>query len=262
MTFNKNEYLNYFSLKNKTAFILGGQGRIGKEITKAISAYDAKTIVLDISENNDIGLDGIHCLKFDCSDLENLEINLDLVIKEFGCPDVFINCSYPRSEDWADNSFENISLTSYKKNIDIHLNSYAWLAKLVANRMVKSGKKGSIIQLGSIYGLLGQDLNVYDGTDMKENMSYSIIKGGIINLTRQMASFYGKNGIRVNTICPGGISDSTQNPKFVEQYNKKVPLGRLGDAREIAGAALFLASNGSSYITGANIIIDGGWSAI
>ena len=128
--------------------------------------------------------------------------------------------------------------------------------------MVKSGNKGSIIQLGSIYGLLGQDLNIYEGTEMKENMSYSIIKGGIINLTRQMASFYGKHGIRVNTICPGGISDSTQNSRFVEQYQKKVPLGRLGDASEIASTALFLASNAASYITGSTLVVDGGWTIV
>ena len=95
------------------------------------------------------------------------------------------------------------------------------MARLVAEEMVNNNKKGSIIQLGSIYGILGQDLTMYEGSEMKENMSYSVIKGGITNLTRQMASVYGKHGIRVNTICPGGIINMKQSSKFVEKYCKK-----------------------------------------
>ena len=97
---------------------------------------------------------------------------------------------------------------------------------------------------------------------MKENMSYSIIKGGITNLTKQMASYYGKNGIRINTLCPGGIKDSNQDPKFVNLYDNKVPLGRMGRPSEVANTALFLASEASSYITGATIVVDGGWSIV
>ena len=134
--------------------------------------------------------------------------------------------------------------------------------------MVKSKIKGSIINLNSIYGLLGQDLKIYEKTAMKENMTYSIIKGGITNLTRQMASYYGRHKIRVNTISLGGITgpvaekSNSQNPIFINQYNKKVPLGRLGEPSEAASAVLFLASDAASYITGATLMVDGGWTAI
>ena len=127
---------------------------------------------------------------------------------------------------------------------------------------------GSIIQLGSIYGILGQDLSVYEGTAMHENMTYAAIKGGITNLTRQMASYYGKFNIRVNTLVPGGLSGSVagksdiQNPAFVKQYSQKIPLKRLGRAEEIASAALFLASDAASYLTGTSLIVDGGWSVV
>jgi len=255
-------YSGIFSLKNQTVFIIGGQGLLGSEITKAIASYHAKVIVLDINEKQKYNFDNVFYKYFDCSILENIETALKEIIGEFGCPDIFINCSYPQTEDWIDNSFKDISLKSFKKNIDIHLNSYSWLSRSIANHMVDFVKEGNIIQLGSIYGLIGQDLNIYDGTKMKENMSYSIIKGGITNLTRQMASYYGRYGIRINTIAPGGIADSTQNRRFVEQYNKKVPLGRLGDASEIASTTLFLASGASSYITGATVVVDGGWSII
>ena len=123
-------------------------------------------------------------------------------------------------------------------------------------------------EFGSIYGILGQDLSIYLNTKMEENMSYSIIKGGITNLTRQMASYYGKFNIRVNTICPGGIKGTVQGvmnkqeKNFVKNYSSKVPLSRLGNPNEISYPVLFLASEASSYITGSTLVVDGGWSII
>ena len=254
-----NQYSNIFSLKNKTAFILGGKGQIGLEIAKIISIYNAKTIVLDIGNKSEDLSNNIIFKEFDCSNLEEIENNLEVLINEFGCPDIFINTSYPRTKDWAQNSFQDITLDSFKKNMDMHLNSYAWVARTIANYMSENKIKGSIIQLGSIYGLLGQDLNIYNNTNMKNNMSYSLIKGAIINLTRQMASVYGSKGIRVNSISPGGILHPSQEKIFIKQYSNKVPLGRMGNANEVATAALFLSSQASSYITGENLVIDGGW---
>ena len=148
------------------------------------------------------------------------------------------------------------------------MNSYAWLGRLAAEAMVKKNKGGSIIQLSSIYGIVGQDLNIYEGTNMHENMAYAVIKGGITNLTRLMASYYGQYNIRINSLCPGGLKghvagkNDTQHPVFIKQYSKKTPLRRLGFSEEIASTALFLASAASSYITGATIMVDGGWSAL
>jgi NAD(P)-dependent dehydrogenase (short-subunit alcohol dehydrogenase family) len=205
---------------------------------------------------------------FDCADMKQIDKNFSEILNEKCYPDIFINCSYPRTEDWGDGSFKDITLESFRKNVDIQMNSYAWLARLAAEAMAKKGNGGSIIQLGSIYGILGQDLTVYEGTDMHENMTYAAIKGGITSLTRQMASYYGQFNIRVNTLVPGGLlghvagkSDS-QNPVFVKQYSHKTPLKRLGRADEVASTALFLASDASSYITGATIMVDGGWTAV
>jgi NAD(P)-dependent dehydrogenase (short-subunit alcohol dehydrogenase family) len=265
---DRSKYRDIFSLKNKTAFILGGHGLLGIEITKAISAYDAKTVVLDVNDHDNEAFDNVSYKYFDCSSLEKIEEKLLKIINEEGCPDIFVNCSYPRTSDWSKNTFQDISLKSYQKNIDIHLNSYVWTARLLANKMVDVQKEGSIIQLGSIYGILGQDLTVYEGTDMKENMTYSIIKGGITNLTRQMASYYGRFGIRVNTISLGGITgpvaekSKAQSPKFIEQYNTKVPLGRMGKPSEAAKVVLFLASDAASYITGSTLAVDGGWAIV
>jgi len=236
----------------------------------------AKTIILDVNDNalellveELIGEKARLIFKhFDCADLEGLENSFPPLLDKFGCPDAFVNCSYPRTADFGKSSFSEITLESFRKNVDIHMNSHAWLARLVAEAMVDNEKSGSIIQLGSIYGVVGQEISLYEGTEVTENMVYTVIKGGITNLTRQMASYYGKYGIRVNTLCPGalaghvgGVSDK-QSPVLVNNLTRKIPLKRMGKAEEIASVALFLASKASSYITGATIMVDGGWTAI
>ena len=270
------DYLQKFCLNEKTAFVAGGLGLIGREVSIAVAIAGAKTIVLDVEsekrqlfekEMNKKDFD-ISFKSFDCADMKQLDNNFSTLINENGCPDIVINCSYPRTKDWGESSFRDITFESYRENVDIHMNSYIWLARLAAEAMVKEGNGGSIIQLGSIYGIVGQDLTVYEGTDMHENMSYAAIKGGITNLTRQMASYYGKYNIRVNTLCPGGLSghvagkSDEQDPVFVKNYCKKTPLKRMGNPDEIASVALFLASDAASYITGATIMVDGGWTAI
>ena len=270
------DYPKKFCLDKKTAFVVGGVGLIGWEVSTAFALAGADTITLDMDQEkgevlvNELLGTGLKASFriFDCADMKNLESSFSDVQEEFGAPDVFINCSYPRTDDWGKSSFWEVTLKSFRENIDIHMNSYAWLARLAAESMIKNENGGSIIQLGSIYGILGQDLTVYEGTEMHENMTYAAIKGGITSLTRQMASYYGQFNIRVNTLVPGGLSghvagkSDTQNPLFVKQYSNKTPLKRLGRAEEIASTALFLASDAASYMTGATIMVDGGWSIV
>ena len=269
-------YLHKFRLDKKSAYVIGGLGLIGKEISKAYAMAGAKVIILDVKKKEGILFEKkmqnlgykLKYIYFDCSKTKNLEKNFLKILRNCGKPNIFTNCSYPRTKDWSKNSFDKITYNSLRKNIDIHLNSYIWLAKLVAERMVKNKDSGSIIQLSSIYGLVGQDTNIYKNTKMKENLSYSVIKGGIINLTRQMASYYGKFNIRVNSICPGAIKGHVaglqlkQDSNFIKQYSKTTPLKRMGNAEEVASVALFLASDAASYITGSTILVDGGKTAI
>jgi|GEM_PF-171272 len=270
------DYLEKFRLEGKTAFVVGGIGLIGREISTACAMAGAKTVVLDVNESQGQSFEkemkgngyAFTFRYFDCSDMERLDRSFSKILEEFNGPDVFINSSYPHTEDWDKASFKDVSLEAFQKNVDIHMNSYAWLARLSAESMVRERNGGSIIQLGSTYGIVGQDLTVYENTDMHENMIYAAIKGGITNLTRQMASYYGQYNIRVNTLCPGGVEgpvagkSNKQSNVFTKRYNNKTPLKRLGRAEEIASTALFLASDAASYITGATIIVDGGWTAI
>jgi NAD(P)-dependent dehydrogenase (short-subunit alcohol dehydrogenase family) len=259
-------FLNKIKLTNKKVYILGGFGLIGSKVVKNILSVGGQVIILDIQKKQIQS--GIKYEKLDCSKLKSLEKNFNRIIKKFGCPDVFINCSYPRTKDWNQSSFNKITLKRMSKNIEIHMNSYAWIAKIVAEKMVKNKIKGNIINLNSIYGLVGQDLKIYEKTTMTENMPYSIIKGGLVNLTRQMASYYGRFGIRVNGICSGGLKghvagkSNLQEKQFIKNYEKKVPLKRLGSPDEVADVITFMASRASSYITGSNVIVDGGWTII
>jgi len=270
------DYLQKFRLDGKTAYIVGGLGLIGKEVSTALAVAGAKIVILDIDEEDgetfSRNMEDSDCKVnfelFNCEDMDQIEKNFSGIISKNGCPDIFINCSYPRTADWGKSSFKDVTLHSFRQNVDIHMNSYAWLARLAAEEMVNNKKSSSIIQLGSTYGIVGQDLSIYEGTEMTENMTYATIKGGVINLTRQMASYYGQFNIRINTLCPGGLDghvagkNKAQNQTFVKQYSKKSPLKRLGRADEIASTVLFLASDASSYISGATIVVDGGWTSI
>lgn len=256
-----------FSLKNKTAFVSGGAGLIGKEVVRALGEAGAKVILLDVNEKNGKKiaeklkrkkLDVIFEL-FDATDLGQIDNKLDQLAKKYRKIDVWVNSSFPRTSDWGE-KIENVSLESFSKNVEMHLNSYSWISRRVC-LIMKKQKGGSLINFGSIYGVVAANFNIYDGTKMTSAFAYSAIKGGVINLGRYLASYFGEYGIRVNSICPGGIFDN-QDKIFVKNYSKQTPLKRMGKPEEIASAAVFLASDAASYITGATIMVDGGWTAI
>ena len=251
-------YLNSFKLTNKLAFVVGGNGFIGREVVNVLIGAGAKVIIIDNVKKKEIK--NATYEKIDITKLNRLTQNINRLIKKYKVPDCFINCSYPKTKDWSSNSYKKIKIQSFQKNISSHMNSFVWFAKIIADKM-KSKKKGSIVQLSSIYGILGQDVSLYKDTDMSESMSYAAIKGGITNSVRSMAAYYGKYNIRVNALCPGGVKDK-QDVKFIKRYIKKTPLNRMADPEDIANACLFLLSDASSYITGTTLLIDGGWSCI
>ena len=256
------KFKNKFNLKRKNIYIIGGSGLIGKKIVEACLQFGGKVIVLDIKKPK-IKNKRLKYINYNCANSETSERLYSQIIKLHGCPNVYINASYPKTKDWKLSSFENINYKSFKENLNAHLSSFAWLSKLTANEMKKRNIKGSIINIGSIYGVVGQDLSLYKGIkSMRENFTYSLIKGAIINLTKQMASYYGKHNIRVNCISPGGVSDIGQSRKFIKNYSNKVPMKRLAKPEEVASGVIFLASDSSSYVTGINLLIDGGWTSI
>ena len=158
-------YTKKFSLKGKTVFVIGGSGLIGSEICNATAELGSKVINIDNVKNNKNlkYKKNIFFYKFDISKVNQLERNYVKLIKKHGIPDIFINSSYPKTKDWKNNSFKKIKYSSFNENIKIHLNTFSWLAKLVADSMIKKNISGSIIQLSSIYGIVGQNLEIYKG---------------------------------------------------------------------------------------------------
>tara|TARA_Y100000591_G_scaffold330147_1_gene360344 strand:- start:908 stop:1702 length:795 start_codon:yes stop_codon:yes gene_type:complete len=263
-----NKFKNFFKIDGLKAYVVGGNGLIGKEIVKALEEFNAKVTVFDLNKNKIIENDKIKYVKFDCSKEKNIKNFFKNYIKKNGCPEIFINASYPATKDWKSNTFKKVKFESYKKNVEIHLNSYIWIAKTIADHMLKNKIKGSIIQLSSIYGLVAQDENLYKKTNINENMTYGVIKSSTIHFTRQLAAYYGKHNIRVNNLIIGGIkghikgSKKKQDKNFLKKFNLKVPLNRMGNSYEIPSSVIFLASPASSYITGSSIVVDGGYSIL
>ena len=257
------------NLKNKLIFIVGGEGLIGSSIVEMLIKSKVKCISLDIKRKKIIRNKFYNFSYFDISNLSSDSKAFYDVFNKFGCPDVFINCSYPRSTDWINGNFSKITYQFLKTNIDLQLSSFSWVSKVVAEKMKLNKKKGSIINFGSMYGSkVAQDLSLYKGTKMKENYAYNIVKAGLVGSSRMIASYYGRYGIRANLICPGAIEGhiagkSKKQPKvFKRNLINRVPLRRLANPEEIANVAIFLSSDDSSYITGTEIVVDGGWTSI
>lgn len=244
------------NLNGKVIIITGGNGLIGKSLVNKIISENAICINADLHNQTTDDLSNVIC---DVTNDKSIDNTINLVLDKYGKIDGLVNNAYPRTEDWGE-KFEKISIDSWKSNIDMQLNSVFVFCQKVLPHMALN-KNGSIVNIGSIYGTVGPDFNVYNNTDLTMPAAYSAIKGGVINFTRYLSSYYGKNKIRVNCVSPGGIFNN-QPIEFIKNYENKVPMKRMGTPEDISPAVSFLLSDDSSYITGQNLIIDGGWTTI
>lgn len=242
-------------LKGKVIIVTGGCGLLGREIIRDLESKDAIAINADI--NVDTNLDK-QTIAFDVTSEDSVINAIKLLSKFYGKIDGLVNNAYPRTKDWG-TKFEDITYESWQKNVDIQMNSIFLITQKIMPELLKT--KGAIVNMASIYGVLGNDISIYENTSINTSAPYSAIKGGIINFTRYLASYYGRQGVRINCVSPGGIFDN-QHETFVSNYEKKVPMGRMGNPDDIAPSVSFLLSDDAKYITGQNLIVDGGWTSI
>jgi NAD(P)-dependent dehydrogenase (short-subunit alcohol dehydrogenase family) len=244
-----------FSIKDKVIIVTGSSGLLGQQIVKSLRTQGGIVFEADISFNEITSF----CLNMDISDEEAVKNGMQKVLDIYGKIDGWVNNAYPRTKDWG-NKLENIPIESWRKNVDMHMNGY-FICSRIALEQMKIQKFGSLINMSSIYGIVAPDFTVYNGTDMTSPAAYAAIKGGLVNLTRYFAAYYGPFQVRANCISPGGIFDHQQE-EFVNNYCNKVPMKRMGNPKDVVPAIHFLLADETSYLTGQNIIIDGGWSII
>ncbi|HEX7357181.1 MAG TPA: SDR family oxidoreductase [Ignavibacteriaceae bacterium] len=266
--------LELFSLKDKVAIVTGALGLIGKNHCIALADAGANVIVCDLNEAN--------CKEF-ASNLptKSLGVGVDITIKksienlktkilsEFGKIDVLVNNAaindmFENPQAAAEQSmFENYPQEMWQKSLNVNVTGTFLCSQVIGTEMAKAGK-GSIINIASTYGLVGPDQSIYKKPDGTQNFykspAYPATKGAIINFTRFLASYWGSKGVRVNTLSPGGV-ENNQEEYFINNYSAKTPLGKMAQPTDYKGAIIFLASDASSYMTGANLIVDGGWTA-
>jgi NAD(P)-dependent dehydrogenase (short-subunit alcohol dehydrogenase family) len=243
-------------LDGNVILVTGGSGLLGKEMIADIKRNGGIAINLDIDIDQDLNAGVWKCDITSDTEIANA---VDTIYNHFRRIDGLVNNAYPRTKDWGA-SFEEILPDSWRRNLDWQLTSYFVITQQVLKKM-KLHEKGSVVNIASIYGVVGNDMSIYEDTTIGTAPAYSAIKGGLVNFSRYLASLYGRNGIRVNCVSPGGIFDR-QDPTFVKAYEKKVPMGRMGKPDDIAPVVSFLLSEEAKYITGHNVMVDGGWTAI
>ena len=257
--------LETFSLKGKVALVTGGAGLYGRQVLAAVAEAGATTFVASrnlealekvADEHRSRGED-VTALQYDQSDEASILALRDEILSRAGKCDVLVNNSVARP---LKDGFQS-ELAMFDLSMRINATGLFAITRAFGDAMAERGG-GSIINIGSIFGMVGVEPWVYEGTGMSGDYpDYFYTKGGMINLTRFLASYYGRQGVRCNCLCPGGYETETMPESFRERYCIRTCLGRLANDEDLKGAIVFLASDASAYITGANIPVDGGLTA-
>ncbi|MDD3296575.1 MAG: SDR family oxidoreductase [Candidatus Omnitrophica bacterium] len=265
-----------FKLKGKVIILIGGSGLLGYEFSKAILKQEGRLYSFDISDNSKLSIlkknKNYFFKMLDAGNKSELEKTINKIIAREGKIDVLINAVTAKGEGFY-SPFEEVTLESW--NLIMHANlTIPFIASQAVIKQMRKQKSGSIINISSVYGIVGNDQSIYKGSNLAQvytgnkklkqifsHPAYNSSKAGLTALTRFLAAYYGKDNIRVNCISPGGIDSGKENKTFLKKYSQKTPLARKARADEINGALIYLASDESTYVTGHNLVVDGGWTA-
>jgi 2-deoxy-D-gluconate 3-dehydrogenase len=261
-------------LEGRVVVLTGGGGLLGRNYLKALSAAGATVIVADINASAAAAAVealpgcGAMPIRVDVADPESVRGMVKQVGAQFGRIDALVNNAAidpkfdrAHAEAHAD-SFENYPLEAWHQSLDVNLTG-AFLCTQAAAPLLLSSGRGSVVNIASIYGLAGPDQRIYrhNGDQLQfKPVAYSVTKSALIGFTRYLAAYWAGTGLRVNTLTLGGV-EADHDPEFVRRYSERTPMGRMARQDEYSGALIFLLSDASSYMTGANLVIDGGWTA-
>lgn len=265
----------FFDVSNEIIVITGVNGQLGNSYAKTFLELGARVVGLDIGQSEVTDLmnlkfqDRYLFCKANVTNKESLINALNKTESNFGIPTVLINNaaidSPPSSPPEENGPFEDYPESSWDKVIDVNLKGVYLCCQVFGSSMAKNNK-GSIINISSIYGLVSPDQSIYKyrqdrGEVFFKPVAYSASKSGILNLTRYLSVYWAKKNVRVNTLTIAGVFNNQEN-EFIDSYCGRIPIGRMANINEYNGALVFLASQSASYMTGSNLIIDGGWTAI
>jgi NAD(P)-dependent dehydrogenase (short-subunit alcohol dehydrogenase family) len=255
-----------FDLSGRVAVVTGGMGQLGSVYAAGLAEREMRVAVFDIAVG-DVS-DGVRAYDVDVTDRASIEKAAREVEAEWGAPHLLVNNagldSPPDAPAEEVGPFETYPESSFDAVMDVNVKGAFLCCQVIGGAMAREGR-GSIVNVSSIYGLLSpvQDLYAFrrdEGETFVKPVAYSVSKSALLNLTRYLATYWAKSGVRVNTLTLAGVWNQ-QPAAFLEAYAARVPMGRMLEAGEALGAVVFLASDASSYVTGANLVVDGGWSA-
>jgi NAD(P)-dependent dehydrogenase (short-subunit alcohol dehydrogenase family) len=265
-----------FSLDGRVAIVTGALGLLGREHCRALAKHGANVVATDLDASacqalsRELPGGGEKHLGVAADITQPGEVSSlrDAVLRRFGRLDVLVNNAavddkFTSSEAAAELSkFENYPLELFRRSLDVNVVGTFLCSQVLGAEMAKAGR-GSIVNIASTYGLVAPDQSIYrrpDGTQgFWKSAAYPTTKGAVLSFTRFLAAYWASGGVRVNALSPGGV-ENAQDRHFVDAYSARTPLGRMAKPTDYQGALVFLASDASAYMTGANLVVDGGWT--
>jgi NAD(P)-dependent dehydrogenase (short-subunit alcohol dehydrogenase family) len=264
-----------FSLEGRVIAVTGGLGKLGRHFTALLLERGARVAVLDVATDPtplprfpDDQRERLLVVQTDVTSKTSVKLALAAIEERWGTPEGLLNNaaldSPPDASADENGPFEDYPESSWDRVIEVNLKGVFLVSQVLGGAMAKSGR-GSIVNINSIYGLVSPDQRLYShraesGAPFFKPIAYSASKSGLLNLTRYLATYWAPRNLRVNTLTFGGVF-ANQEPRFVEKYTSRVPLGRMANESDYAGGIVFLLSEASRYMTGSNLVIDGGWTA-
>lgn len=257
--------MRLFQIDGKVALVTGGAGIYGVHIVRALAEAGAHVIIASRDTTKCKGLaelmhsEGLsaEAAKLDLTSEFSIRCLREKILDNHGRLDVLVNNAVARSGG----DLRNVTAAEWETAMKVN-STGLFLACQIFSESMQEALSGSIINIASIYGMVGYDATIYKGTQLSNPVNYAFAKGGMISLTRHLASFLAPFNVRANCLSPGGFRNEDTPVEFVPNYSRRTPLGRMAEPDDIKGPVVFLASEASRYVTGQNLPVDGGWTAI